>query len=396
VKTPTRHVDCLVIGAGIAGLWTRVSLERAGYSVLTLERSGAGDGQSIASQGILHRGLKYQLSPAAAKAASELGAASKVWDDCLAGRGEIDLRGVQTLAERMHMWAPPGGVGGLLAKVTAGMATLTMTSAAERLDASRWPRCLEGADPATAVYEVVERCVDVASLLGVMLHAGRTPLARGVAVSIAADAHGATVVLADGESVRASCVVACAGGGNAEIAGMVGLRAESVMQTRPLKMVAMRGAPFELNGHCIQPMSDKPRLTVTTTGGEGDRYWWLGGGLAEDGVSRTDAEQVAAARDAVRACVPWADLKQASFSVYSIDRAEGRTAEGKRPDGPVVLEHGRVLLAWPTKLALAPTLATEVVRRVAEMGVARSGVNAGEVACGVAQSPWLAGGVRWS
>ena len=396
MKTHTRHVDCLVIGAGIAGLWTRVSLERAGYSVLTLERSDAGEGQSIASQGILHRGLKYQLSPAAAKAASELGAASKVWDDCLAGRGEIDLREVQTLAERMHMWAPPGGVGGLLAKVTAGMATLTMSSAAERLDAARWPRCFEGADPATAVYEVVERCVDVASLLGVMLHAGRTTVRRGVAVSITAEADGVTVMLANGESVRASCVVACAGIGNAEIAALVGLRPDAVMQKRPLKMVAMRAAPFELNGHCIQPMSDKPRLTVTTTGVEGERYWWLGGGLAEDGVLRSDADQIAAARETVRACVPWANLKDASFSVYPIDRAEGRTAEGKRPDGPVVLSHGRVILAWPTKLALAPTLATEVVRRIAETGVSRSGVNAGELACGVATSPWLAGGVRWS
>lgn len=396
MKTHTRHVDCLVIGAGIAGLWTRVSLERAGYSVLTLERSAAGEGQSIASQGILHRGLKYQLSPAAARAASELGAASKVWDDCLAGRGEIDLREVQTLAERMHMWAPPGGVGGLLAKVTAGMATLTMSSAAERLEAARWPRCFGGADPATAVYDVVERCVDVASLLGVMLRTGRTPVRQGVAVSITADADGATVGLAGGESVRASCAIACAGSGNAGVAELLGLRAGTVMQKRPLKMVAMRGAPFELNGHCIQPMSDKPRLTVTTSVVEGERYWWLGGGLAEDGVARADADQIAAARETVRACVPWANLKDATFSVYPIDRAEGRTAEGKRPDGPVVLSHGRVMLAWPTKLALAPTLASEVVRRVMETNVPRSGVNAGEVDCRVAQSPWLAGGVRWS
>ncbi|MFZ4573685.1 MAG: FAD-dependent oxidoreductase [Phycisphaerales bacterium] len=396
MSTPAREADCLIIGAGVAGLWVRASLAAAGYSTLTLERSAAGHGQSIASQGILHRGLKYQLSPAAAKAAEELATAAKVWEDCFAGRGELDLRGTLVLAEAMHMWAPPGGVGGLFAKVTAGMASLTMSSAAEKLAPARWPECFRAADHSTAVYEVRERCVDVASLLERMLAASTSSIRRDHVVSILQDETGVLAVLASGERVRAGCLIACAGEGNEQVAALAGVSGEPVFQRRPLRMVAMRGAPFVLNGHCIQPMSDKPRLTVTTTRTDGELYWWLGGSLAEDGVTRTEAEQVAAAQVAVRECIPWARCEHSRFSTFAIDRAEGRTAEGKRPDGPVVRDFGRVLLAWPTKLALAPSLAAEVRRRIDLLSISPSGASRGDVQCSVAQSPWLDGGVRWS
>lgn len=394
--TPRTHdVDCLIVGAGVAGLWLRANLSAAGYSTLTIERSRAGEGQTIASQGILHRGLKYQLSPAAAKAAAELQAAQKDWDDALEGRGPVDLRTVKLLASSMHMWAPPGGVTGVLAKVTAGMASLTISSAARGLPPAERPEAFARAHPDTAVYEVQERCVDVASLIYSLLRAAETPVVLAHPVALRDAGGHVECALSTGDSVRAGCVVATAGEGNAAIASLIGLNPTSCMQRRPLRMVAMRGAPFELNGHCIQPMSDKPRITVTTTRGRGTLYWWLGGVLAEEGVARDDSAQIGAARASLAECVPWADISRASFATFPIDRAEGRTAEGRRPDGPVVRAAGRVMLAWPTKLALAPTLARDVLARIAALGVAPRGAAPGEIAVLPALSPWLAENVIW-
>lgn len=55
-------VDVVIIGAGVAGLWLALRLERAGRSVALLEAHAAGAGQTAASQGIIHGGTKYALT----------------------------------------------------------------------------------------------------------------------------------------------------------------------------------------------------------------------------------------------------------------------------------------------------------------------------------------------
>ena len=57
----TRDVDVAILGGGIAGLWLLARLQAAGYSALLLENQALGAGQTLASQGIIHGGLKYAL-----------------------------------------------------------------------------------------------------------------------------------------------------------------------------------------------------------------------------------------------------------------------------------------------------------------------------------------------
>ena len=51
--------DIVVFGSGISGLWTFHTLKQMGYNAVCLESHKIGSGQTIASQGIIHSGLKY-------------------------------------------------------------------------------------------------------------------------------------------------------------------------------------------------------------------------------------------------------------------------------------------------------------------------------------------------
>ena len=51
-------LDSLVVGGGIAGLWTLNLLEQQGRESLLLEAEHLGSGQTLASQGMVHGGLK--------------------------------------------------------------------------------------------------------------------------------------------------------------------------------------------------------------------------------------------------------------------------------------------------------------------------------------------------
>ena len=54
-------LDVLIFGGGGAGLWLLDDLAARGYRVLLAEAGDLGAGQTIASQGIIHGGLKYAL-----------------------------------------------------------------------------------------------------------------------------------------------------------------------------------------------------------------------------------------------------------------------------------------------------------------------------------------------
>jgi hypothetical protein len=70
------------------------------------------------------------------------------------------------------------------------------------------------------------------------------------------------------------------------------------------------------------------------------------------------------AANEVRAVLPGLDLSATEWSTYRVDRAEGATDDGRRPETIQVLYAGNVTTGWPTKLALAPILAEEIASRI--------------------------------
>lgn len=341
----------LIIGGGVAGLYLRASLWANGYNSVLVDRGPLGTGQTIASQGILHRGIKYALSQKSAAAASALAAAHDSWDAALAGTGIPDLRNVSLLTRTMHLWTKPGLLGSFAGSLTASAASLAMKSGVQKLSPDTFPPAFAGAP--VSVWEVTETCIDPSSLLTALAAAAPGPI-------ITSDTRSLASLTAD---FSPSLIIFAAGTGNEDLLHQSGHTPATFAQRRPLHMVVMRSAPFDLFAHCLQEFSDKPRLTITTSHSPSHRTWYIGGLLAEVGISRDASTQVQAARAQLEECLPWVTLPPADcFSTHRVDRAEGRTESSTRPDGPVIHAFPATaslpphLAVWPTKLALAPTL----------------------------------------
>ena len=55
-------VDAVIVGGGIAGLWTLARLRAEGFNAVLLEDEALGAGQTRYAQGIIHGGTKYALT----------------------------------------------------------------------------------------------------------------------------------------------------------------------------------------------------------------------------------------------------------------------------------------------------------------------------------------------
>ena len=368
--------------------------------MIVVERSALGAGQSIASQGIIHGGVKYALGPDSIGASRALAGMPAVWRACLRGEGPVDLSGIAVLSERQLLWATPG----LVTRLAGAAASRALRARAARVPAERWPEVFRGAPRGLAgidVYEADECVLDPAGVLAAL--ARRVTEGGGVIVRAevrelrAAEGGRAARVWVSGGGrtseagtaraapgreleLEAGVIALTAGTGNEGLLALFGRDARARMQRRPLHMVVASSAGLpELFGHCVGPGS-MPRLTVTSRrDAAGRMVWYLGGALAEEGVGRGVGEQVEAARAALRDCLPWMTLpRDVDFRTRRLDRAEAATGTGARPDGPAVLEVAAgVLAAWPTKLAFAPLVGERILQYVRD---ARGGREAAPLA----------------
>jgi hypothetical protein len=143
------------------------------------------------------------------------------------------------------------------------------------------------------------------------------------------------------------------------------------MQRRPLHMIIAKGPGLKpLYAHCLGG-GTKPRITVTThPAADGQWVWYMGGDIAEsEGVAREPAEQIATAQKELGQLLPWIDLSTAQWATLRVDRAEPLQSGLTRPDNAFVAEEGRLLVGWPTKLALAPDFADRVIASLARDGI---------------------------
>ena len=107
-------LDVLIVGGGIAGLWLLDECRRSGYDVLLLESKALGSGQTIASQGILHGGLKYSLARASNGFINNIKKMPPIWQACLSGLREpnissVRLRGKSVFHQLLLSWLKTSG-----------------------------------------------------------------------------------------------------------------------------------------------------------------------------------------------------------------------------------------------------------------------------------------------
>ncbi len=357
-------LDVVVIGGGVAGLWLLDALHRQGYRCVLLEAHQLGSGQTVASQGILHGGMKYTLSNLIDPGAKAVAQMPLIWRDCLAGEAEPNLSQTRLRTDFCHLWR----TGSARSRFGMTGARMVLRVKPTEIPKSDWPEALR--DLKGQVYNLPEQVLDTASFVADLASKHQKRLLKidpenGLDFERDQTGNVSAIKLTDGDhslTLAPKHVVLTAGKGNADLRAKLELD-DQAMQIRPLHMVMVKGNLPKLNGHCTD--FSQTRVTITTAmASDGQTVWTVGGQVSEDGVKMSPEDLVRHAKNEIMAVVPNVDFSDATWSTYRVDRAERKTASGRRPEGVTLMTEGNVITAWPTKLVLAPQLAMDVISKL--------------------------------
>lgn len=363
-------VDVVIIGGGIAGLWTLARLRQSGYDAWLVESSRIGGIQSIASQGIIHGGTKYALGGKLGDSAKAIGDMPRIWNECLEGSGELDLSAVEVHTTTQLMWSTRSAV----SRVAGFFAGKLMEDRMTQMDRAAYPEPFNHADFDGVIYRLNEPVLNTASLMS-ELHRQLSAFCLKGNVVLNADEPG-RVSCRDGMSgtaleLNARQIVLAAGEGNESLLQQL-QRHAPLMQRRPVHMTLLKSGQLpSVYAHCLSA-SANPRLTITSTRVDDETCWYVGGNIAETGIHRNREEQIEACKKELQEVLPWMDFQQCQWSALMLNRAEIQTPGNKRPDSCYVNAHQSVITAWPTKLAFAPRVASEVMSKLVESAVTPS------------------------
>lgn len=361
----TQHsTDTVILGGGIAGLWLLNRLRHAGREAVLLTASDLGAGQTIASQGMIHGGLKYALAGGLSGASEAIAAMPARWQNCLDGHGEIDLSAVRVLSRDFHFWSD----GRLGSKLTSFFASKSLRGRIDAVERPDFPAALADRHFRGRVYRLVDVVLDVPDLLRQLAapHADRIYRIDADTLRWQRDGERVSSLELPGLNLQARQFVFAAGAGNEALLQSLVCTAPR-MQRRPLHQVLVtRNTLPSLYGHCIGRVAKaSPRLTISTHHRQnGETVWYLGGDLATEGVNRNPEQQLAFARQELETLFPWLDWSSARWASLWLDRAEPLQQQLLKPDEAFAARANglsNVIVAWPTKLTLAPDLADRVL-----------------------------------
>jgi glycine/D-amino acid oxidase-like deaminating enzyme len=388
--TGPHELDCVLIGGGIAALWTLDALDEAGFAAVLVEPWRLGGGQTLWSQGIIHGGVKYSLSGLLHPGASAVSEMPARWLESLAGRQRPDLSGVSVLSQETWLWR----TGSIASRLGMLGARLALRTRPEEVDPASRPPLLRHA---AEVHRLGEPCLDTRSLVASFRarHAERMIAAAGpdsISFRPAADRLELEVATVGGPALRlrARLAVLAAAGGNDRFRAALGLAPCS--QRRPLHMGLVRGPADRLPpffGHCVDGAATRVTITAARDA-DGRVAWQVGGKIAEDGVRLEGPEFLDRLRGELAETLPELDPAPLEFASYRADRIEARTAGGSRPDdASIVDDHPAAVTLFPTKLALAPRAAALAVAAAAARGIPPRGpVSIDAPRPEIGPSPW--------
>lgn len=363
----TRIYDTVIIGGGVAALWTANALKHAGNSVLVLTNAPLGEGQSLAAQGVIHGGLKYAVGGKLTDSSEALAAMPGRWLAAMRGEGSVDLSGARLLCDHQLMWSLPN----VVSQVVSFFGSKALRGRSAAIAREDYPAVFDTDEYKGKLFRIDEPVVDPVSII--------RELARGVEAetylvewgknaSIEAGNGELSAIIVHGDDgvpirICANRYLLAAGAGNGALLSEIGISSPA-MQLRPLHqlIIRKRGLP-DFYSVCVGTGPKPPLVSTTHVDSEGRTVWYIGGDIAEQqGVARTEAEQIMAGKALFAKLMPWIDLSDAEWFTWRGNRAEPLTGTGDRPPGAYCERIGNLLVAWPTKLALAPNLADQVLR----------------------------------
>lgn len=373
LRMRTIKTDILIFGGGIAGLWLLNRLRAAGYSVLLLEQDRLGGHESINANGIIHGGLKFGLGAMLGKV-EDLDDMPAIWRECLSGQGDLDLSRVKVLAQHQYIWSETG----LAARATTYLASHLISGQVEAAEGAQRPGILQ--DPAFegSVYQLADLIIDMPSLLQRLASAHKnciykvSPQSCHVETDDKNNTSAVFITAAGVEPMRIhpTRVILAGGQGNEGLLDDLGVRSPE-MERRSVHMVMLKRAELpDFYAHCLGA-SRNPRLTITThPTRDGEKIWYVGGELADEGALRDERLQIEQAQRELKELLPWVDLRGSRYKTVKMDRilpAGDRSLF--RPDNAFVQGIGNNIVTWPCKVTLAPNLGRQVLAFLQKAGV---------------------------
>ncbi len=377
----THTVDAVIIGGGIAGLWTLNRLCNRGYNAILLEQKALGSDQTIASQGMIHGGIKYTLSGALTGASEAIADMPDHWRACLRGEGDVDLSGAKILSDHFYLWS----TGGITGKFSGFLASKATRGRVDKVSRAELPGIFSSSQFHGTLYRLVDMVMDTGSVLAALANNYKERIYRidwsQSRWRESDPGHWALDIQSPGGdfSLASPAFIFAAGKGNQALLDAVAAD-KPQMQLRPLQQVMVKHQFTEpFYGHCVA--ADKtPRLTISSHAlADGGQVWYLGGSLAEKGVGMPPQQLIAMARKELQDLMPWLDFSAAQWATLAVERAEPRQRNLVRPDKAFAeWAHGprNVIAAWPTKLTLSPHMAEEVENLMSGQHIQPSGAPA--------------------
>jgi len=363
------NVDITIIGGGIAGLWLLNRLRALGYNAILFEQNRLGGKQTIASQGMIHGGMKYTLSGVLPTISETIAQMPKHWQSCLAGQGDVDLTCAKILSDHIYLWSSAS----LGSKLTTFFASRVTRGRIKAVAKHESPIVFQNKAFKGKLYRLQDIVVDVPSVITALVENYREAIFKidwqqatfrqttgGNIEALQINHNGKTFI------IHSQRFIFTAGEGNEALLQQLSLT-QPQMQRRPLRQVLVKhNYPYPLYAHCIGTGTNPtPRLTVSSHAtSEGQWIWYLGGELATKGVEQTDSELMTKAKQELDELLPWIDFSQAQWGTLYINRAEPKQNQLILPDKAYIKQSDtvkNVIVAWPTKLTLSPDLANEVV-----------------------------------
>ena len=379
-------VDCSILGGGIAGLWLLNRLKAKGYKAILLENQALGGTQTLASQGIIHGGVKYSLRTIGiSKATQSIAAMPERWHNMLAGTpaaNDPDLSAYQLISSpEYNLW-----IRNALPRLTGFFA--------ERKLHSRLTLLNQNHKQKGRLYRLNgEFVVDIPKLVRALATPHQTEIfsINKMQMTWVKTQSGDYHLDLSGEDtatnyrISAKQFITTAGVGTQAILQQTELTDRLAMQRRPLHMImAKHPVPADHTStnqifidqtfmhqtftHIVG-WSDKPLMTITSHMlPSGNCVWYIGGNIGEQGVVMEKLDLLQNAKKCLISYFPRINWNKVSWDTLRIDRAEPQNKTTKtghtRPDHPYCQQLANLMVCWPTKLTLVPMLADQVIAKL--------------------------------
>ena len=360
----TTAFDLVIIGGGIGGLWLLNRACNAGYNAILFEQEALGNEQTIASQGMIHGGIKYALSGALSGSSEAIADMPDHWRRCLRGEGDVDLRTADVLSEHFYFWSSQS----IGSRMTSFFASKFTRCRVDKIKKEQRPAIFDDPLFKGSLYKSIDIVLDVPSVLS-SLYGNYADRIFKIDWSESKLVRNQSTGRLDGlkigdNTISANHFVFSAGKGNQGLMGAIAVE-KPEMQIRPLQQVIFtHDCHLPIYAHCLGA-NPSPRLTISSHKTEsGKTAWYLGGDLATEGVNDSPEQLIAKAKAEIAELFPWIDFGETAWSTLPVDRAEPKQKGLIKPDKAFAAKAEgceNLIVAWPTKLTLAPNMADEVL-----------------------------------